>query len=348
MYDCGPGQSPDPDSGASGDSRTVIHNSMLGNIVSIVGGLLLLVWGADRFVHGASAIARNLGVQPLLIGLTIVAFATSAPEIIVSVLAASRGQPDLAIGNAIGSNTANIGLVLGGIAMLRPIELSSATLRREMPALLAVSLLTVTLFLDTYLSRIDGLVLLTGLIIVMFWLTRLGLRSAKNDPMLVDYDTEIPKGVTMPMAALWLAIGLGMLLVGADFVVDGAIGIARELGVSEIVIGITLVALGTSVPELAVSLVSAIKGEYGLAIGNVVGSNIFNLLAVVGVAATIEPAALAPSVLSLHIFVMSAFTLVLFAMTYEYDGKGRINRLEGAALFFSFIAYVAYVVTQNV
>lgn len=321
---------------------------MLGNIVSIVGGLLLLVWGADRFVHGASAIARNLGVQPLLIGLTIVAFATSAPEIIVSVLAASRGQPDLAIGNAIGSNTANIGLVLGGVAMLRPIELSSATLRREMPALLAVSLLTVTLFLDTYLSRVDGLVLLTGLIIVMVWLTRLGLRSAKNDPMLVDYDAEIPKGVTMPMAALWLAIGLGMLLVGADFVVDGAIGVARELGVSEIVIGITLVALGTSVPELAVSLVSAIKGEYGLAIGNVVGSNIFNLLAVVGVAATIEPAALAPSVLSLHIFVMSAFTLVLFAMTYEYDGKGRINRLEGAALFFSFIAYVAYVVTQNV
>lgn len=321
---------------------------MLGNIVSIVGGLLLLVWGADRFVHGASAIARNLGVQPLLIGLTIVAFATSAPEIIVSVLAASRGQPDLAIGNAIGSNTANIGLVLGGVAMLRPIELSSATLRREMPALLAVSLLTVTLFLDTYLSRIDGLVLLTGLIIVMVWLTRLGLRSAKNDPMLVDYDAEIPKGVTMPMAALWLAIGLGMLLVGADFVVDGAIGVARELGVSEIVIGITLVALGTSVPELAVSLVSAIKGEYGLAIGNVVGSNIFNLLAVVGVAATIEPAALAPSVLSLHIFVMSAFTLVLFAMTYEYDGKGRINRLEGAALFLSFIAYVAYVVTQNV
>ena len=321
---------------------------MLGNIVSIVAGLLLLVWGADRFVHGSAAIARNLGVAPLLIGLTIVAFATSAPEIVVSILAASRGEPDLAVGNAIGSNTANIGLVLGGVAMLRPIELTSATLRREMPALLAVSLLTVTLFLDTYLSRIDGLVLLVGLVIVMVWLTRLGLRSAKTDPMLVDYDAEIPRDVSMSMAALWLAVGLGMLLVGAEFVVDGAIGIARELGVSEIVIGITLVALGTSVPELAVSLVSAIRGEYGLAIGNVVGSNIFNLLAVVGVAATIHPSALAPSVLSLHIFVMSAFTLVLFAMTYEYEGQGRINRIEGAALLAAFIGYLTYVIAQNI
>ncbi len=321
---------------------------MLGNLVAIVAGLLLLVWGADRFVHGAAALARNLGVAPLLIGLTIVAFATSAPEIIVSVLAASRGEPDLAIGNAIGSNTANIGLVLGTVAMLRPIELTSATLRREMPALLAVSLLTVTLFLDTYLSRVDGLVLLTGLVIVMVWLTRLGLRSAQTDPLLVDYDAEIPKDVSMLMAFFWVALGLGMLLVGAELVVDGAIGIARELGVSEIVIGITLVALGTSVPELAVSIVSAIKGEFGLAIGNVVGSNIFNLLAVVGVAATIQPSALAPSVLSLHIFVMSAFTLVLFAMTYEYDGQGRINRIEGAALLIAFIAYVTYVITQNI
>ena len=320
---------------------------MLANLLSIVAGLLLLVWGADRFVHGAAAVARNMGIAPLLIGLTIVAFATSAPEIVVSILAASRGEPDLAIGNAIGSNTANIGLVLGGIALLRPIELTSATLRREMPALLAVSLLTVTLFLDTNLSRIDGLVLLTGLVIVMVWLTRLSLKSAQSDPMLVDYDTEIPRDVTMRMAAFWLLVGLGTLLVGAELVVDGAIGVARELGVSEIVIGITLVALGTSVPELAVSLVSAFKGEHGLAIGNVVGSNIFNLLAVVGIAATIQPSQVDPSVLSLHIFVMSAFTLVLFAMTYEYDGKGRINRLEGGGLLLAFIAYVTYVIVQN-
>ncbi len=320
---------------------------MLGNIVAIVAGLVLLIWGADRFVHGAASIARNLGVAPLLIGLTIVAFATSAPEIVVSVLAALRGDSGLAIGNAIGSNTANIGLVLGATAMLRPIELTSATLRREMPALLAVSLLTVSLFLDSYLSRVDGFVLLTGLVIVMVWLTRLGLRTSATDPMLADYEAEIPKDVKMPMAIFWLLIGLVMLLVGAEFVVDAAVEIAEAAGVSQVVIGITLVALGTSVPELAVSVISAIKGEYGLAIGNVVGSNIFNLLAVIGVASTIDPSELGPSVLSLHIFVMSAFTLVLFAMTYEYDGKGRINRAEGTALTAAYVAYVSYVVVQN-
>lgn len=320
---------------------------MLGNIVEVIAGLLLLIWGADRFVHGGAATARNLGVAPLLIGLTIVAFATSAPEILVSMVASFRGQPELAFGNAIGSNIANIGLVLGAIALIRPIELTSATLRREMPALLAVSLLTVSLFLDSYLSRVDGLVLLTGLVIVMVWLTRLGMRSSESDPMRSDYEAEIPKNVSMRSALIWLAVGLGALLIGADLMVDGAVEIARTLGVSEVVIGITLVAIATSLPELAVSLVSTIKGEYGLAIGNIVGSNIFNMLAVIGVAATIQPAALPPSVLSLHIFVMVAFTLVLFAMTYEYDGTGKVNRFEGFCLVSAYIAYTSYVVAQN-
>jgi len=321
---------------------------MLGDILLIISGLALLVWGADRFVHGAAATASNLGVPPLLIGLTIVAFATSAPEIMVSVNAALRGESDLAIGNAIGSNIANIGLVLGCIAMIKPIGLTSATLRREMPALLAVSLLTVSLFLDSYLSRIDGLVLLTGLVIVMIWLTRLGTRSAANDPMQADFEAEIPQHVSKQVAAFWLIAGLIMLLGGAELLVDGAIGVARELGVTDVVIGVTIVAIGTSVPELTVSLVSALRGEYGLAIGNIVGSNIFNLLAVIGIAVAIEPATLAPSVLSLHIFVMVAFTLVLFAMTYDQESKNAVNRLEGAALFAAYAAYVGYVTVQNV
>ena len=321
---------------------------MLANLLLVIAGLVLLIWGADRFVHGAAATARNLGVPPLMIGLTVVAFATSAPEILVSVVAALQGEPGLAFGNAIGSNIVNIGLVLGMTAMIRPIRLESATLRREMPALLAVSLLTVSLFLDTFLSRIDGIVMLTGLVIVMVWLARLGLRSAANDPIAMDYDAEIPSDVSMKMAIVWLIVGLGTLLIGAELLVDGAIGIAKMLGVSEVVIGITIVAFGTSLPELAVSLASALKGEYGLAIGNIVGSNIFNLLAVIGVAATIEPAALAPSVLSLHIFVMVAFTLVLFAMTYDYDGKAQLSRLEGLALFIAFIAYDGYVIAQNI
>jgi cation:H+ antiporter len=321
---------------------------MLLNILEVVGGLVLLIWGADRFVHGASAAARNMGIPPLLIGLTIVAFATSAPEILVSAVASLRGEPGLAFGNAIGSNIVNIGLVLGCVAVIRPIKLESATLRREMPALLAVSLLTVSLFLDQFLSRIDGMVMITGLVIVMIWLSRLGIRSAATDPMSVDYDAEIPVDVSTKMAIFWIVFGLITLLIGAELLVEGSIEIARVLGVSEVVIGVTLVALGTSLPELAVSLVSALKGEYGLAIGNIVGSNIFNLLAVIGVAASISPSALAPSVLSLHIFVMVAFTLVLFAMTYDYDGKTELSRLEGSALLFFYIAYNAYVVAQNV
>ncbi len=190
--------------------------------------------------------------------------------------------------------------------------------------------------------------MLTGLVIVMVWLARLGMRSAASDPIARDYEAEIPTDVSMTMALVWLIVGLGTLLVGADLLVDGAIGIAKLLGVSEVVIGITIVALGTSLPELAVSVASALKGEYGLAIGNIVGSNIFNLLAVIGVAATIEPAALPPTVLSLHIFVMVAFTLVLFAMTYDYEGKGLLSRLEGLALLMAYIAYGSYVVSQNI
>ena len=329
-------------------SEGLISNPMLGNIAEVIVGLVLLIWGADRFVHGAAAFARNLGVAPLMIGLTIVAFATSAPEILVSAVAALRDETDLAIGNAIGSNIANIGLVLGTVALVRPIELRSATLRREMPALLAVTLLTIALFLDSTLNRVDGLVLLTGLVIVIIWLVRLGLRSSASDPLQADFDAEIPKDMKTRTAVIWLIIGLGALLLGAEWLVDGAIDIAREVGVSEVVIGITLVALATSLPELAVSIVSAFKGEFGLAIGNIVGSNIFNLLAVVGVAATISPATLPPTVLSLHIFVMVAFTLVLFAMTYEYDGRGTISRFEGLALVSAYIAYTAYVVLQNV
>lgn len=320
---------------------------MLGNIAEIFAGLVLLIWGADRFVHGAAATARNLGVAPLLIGLTVVAFATSAPEILVAIVASARGQTDLAVGNAIGSNIANIGLVLGTVAIIRPIEMTSATLRREMPALLAVSLLTVSLFLDSYLSRVDGFVLLTGLLIVMVWLVRLGLRSSVSDSMTADYEAEIPRDMPMKTAIIWLIIGLATLLVGADFMVDGAIEVARALGVTELVIGILLVALFTSLPELAVSLVAALKGEYGLALGNIVGSNTFNSLAVIGIAAIIHPAALPPSVLSLHIFVLVAFTLVLFAMTYDYDGKGHISRLEGIGLLVAFLAYDGYVVAQN-
>jgi cation:H+ antiporter len=216
-----------------------------------------------------------------------------------------------------------------------------------MPALLAVTLLGVSLFLDSYLSRLDGLILLAALVFVMFWLIKLGLRSSADDTMSVEYEADIPRDVSTKRAVSWFVVGLVVLLAGAELMVSGAIDIARFFGMSEVVIGIVMVAFATSVPELAVSLVSAHKGEYGLAIGNIVGSNFFNILAVLGAAAFIAPAALPPSVLSLHLFVMVAFTLVLFVMTYEYEGTGTITRIEGAALLIAYIAYDAYVLVQN-
>jgi cation:H+ antiporter len=190
--------------------------------------------------------------------------------------------------------------------------------------------------------------MLTGPILVVFWLARLGVRSAPSDPIQEEFEAEIPKNVSTPRAVFWLIVGLVALLCGAHLLVKGSISIAEYFQVSDVVIGILLVAFGTSLPELAVSLVSALRGEYGLAIGNIVGSNIFNLLGVIGIAATIAPIGVQQSVLSLHIFVMVAFTLVLFAMTYDYDGKSEVSRIEGIALILAFVAYDAYVVLQNV
>lgn len=320
---------------------------MLGNSVEFVAGLILLVWGADRFSNGAITTARNLGVKPLLIGLTIVAFATSAPEILVAIVASLRGEPDLAIGNAIGSNIVNIGLVLGLVAVIRPIRITSATVRHELSMLLAVSLLTVSMFLDSYLSRVDGIVMLVGLAMIIVWLVRIGLRTSDDDQIALDFDAEMPLPISKRDTIFQLTIGLACLLLGADFLVDSAIEIARSLGVDEMLIGIVLVALGTSLPELAVSLASALKGEFGLAIGNIVGSNIFNSLAVIGIAAAIHPSSVPPSVLSLHVFVMVAFTLVLFATTFAHQDKQQISRAEGAALLIAFIAYETYVVMPN-
>lgn len=310
-------------------------------------GLIALIWGADRFVIGAGAMARNLGVPTLLIGLTVVGIATSAPEILVSIVAALKNQPDLAIGNAIGSNIANIALVLGATAVIKPIMVMSRTLQREMPALLAVTLLSVSLFLDLNLSRVDGLVMLAALVLVMYWIVRLGIQTNIDDPIEAEYEAEIPKDMKMKTALIWFAIGLGALLIGAHFLVNGATSIARGYGISELVIGVTLVAIGTSLPELAVSVMAAMKGDQGLAIGNIIGSNMFNLLAVIGAAVIIRPTGIAPEVLSLHFFVMIALTLGLFAMAYNYSGAGQISRMEGIALLVAFVSYHYYVMSQS-
>lgn len=319
---------------------------MLTYAAATVAGLILLVWGADRFVVGAASTARNFEVPPLLIGLTLVGMATSGPEIFVSVAASLDGNPQLAAGNAIGSNIANIGLVLGASALVTPIIIRSDTLKREMPALLAVTLLAVMAFMNGRVGRVEGVLLVGSLVLVVYWLVVLGTRSAAADPIAAEYAAEIPADLSMQMSVVWLVVGLAVLLAGSNLLVWGAHNLALALGVSDLVIGLTLVAIGTSFPELAVSVISALKGEHDLALGNIIGSNLFNSLAVIGIAGLIHPATYEVEVLTLHLPVMIGITLVLFAMTYNFTGNSRINRLEGGMLLAMFLAYHAHVITR--
>ncbi len=316
---------------------------MLLNIAAIIVGFALLVWGADRFVLGASAIARNLGLSPMLIGLTIVGLGTSAPEILVSVMASFQGNPGLAIGNALGSNIANIGLILGVTALIVPLTVCSDALRREYPILLAICMLVLVLMLDGELGRVDGVILMVSLVLVLFGLARIALRSrVEKDPMEREYEAEIPDALSTKSAVLWFVIGLGVLLLSSRMLVWGAVNIAVSFGISDLVIGLTIVALGTSLPELAASITSALKNEHDIAIGNVIGSNIYNLLAVLSVPAVVMPSVFAPEVLSRDLPVMIGLTLAIFITGYGFGGSGRITRFEGLLLALCFVAYQAF------
>jgi cation:H+ antiporter len=319
---------------------------MLSFTAATLAGFILLMWGADRFVVGAASTARNLGVPPLLIGLTLVGMATSGPEIFVSVTASLAGDPALAAGNAIGSNIANIGLVLGMTALIMPISVRSVTLRREMPALLAVTLVMTMVLIDLRLGRLEGVLLMVALVLVLYWLVVLGSRSGINDPISLDYAAEIPADMPMNKALRWLVVGLVVLLTGANLLVWGAKNLAVAFGVSELVIGLTVVAIGTSLPELAVSIVSALKGEHDMAIGNIIGSNLFNSLAVLGIAGIIHPAEFERELLTAHLPVMIGLTLVLFLMTYNFGGSSRIGRREGLLLLAAFFSYHGWLVTR--
>jgi len=323
-------------------------NEIYYSIAAIIVGFTLLVWGADRFVHGASATARNLGVSPLIIGLTIVGFGTSAPEMLVSIMAAMEGNPGLAVGNALGSNITNIALVLGVTALVCPLVVKSETLRREYPAMFAVMLLSLVLVMDGELSRKDGTILLCGLVLMLYWMVSLGLRKNRVDPMASEYDQEIPH-ISMPWAIFWLLIGLLILLASSRILVWGAINIATAMGVSDLIIGLTVVAIGTSLPELAASVMSALKKEPDIAIGNVIGSNMFNLLAVLGLPGVIAPLTLDPAVLSRDFPIMIGLSIALFTMAYGFRTAGRINRVEGGLLVTAYISYmiVLYFSTQG-
>ena len=312
---------------------------MLISIAQLIGGFILLVWGADRLVAGASALARNLGVSPLIIGLTIVAFGTSAPELVVSGVAASRGNPGLAVGNAIGSNIANIGLILGITAIVYPLKVESETLKREYPLLMLIMIASFIMAADLIYDKTEGWLLLTGLVALIIWMVRFGMQRGTDDPLAEEFDAEIPKDMPTPYAVLWLMVGLIILPLSSQFLVDGAIFIDRSLEVSEAVIGLTIIALGTSLPELAAALTSALRQEDDLAIGNVIGSNMFNILGVLGIAATIQPVEVEMLMLRQDFPMMFLLTVMLFFMAYGITGPGRINRRSGFLLLSLFIGY---------
>lgn len=319
---------------------------MLVALIQICGGLLLLVWAADRLVAGASATARNLGVSPLIIGLTIVGFGTSAPELVVSATAALDGKPGLAVGNAIGSNIANIGLILGFTAIVYPLRVESNTLKREYPLLMLIMLATLWMALDYHYSRVDGVILLVILVLLLMWMVRLGLKRKKGDPLEEEFDAEIPSDMPTPTALFWLLVGLIVLPISSKFLVDGAITVAEIMGVSETIIGLTIVAFGTSLPELAAAVTSALRREDDLAIGNVIGSNMFNLLGVLGIAASLAPTTISSEILTRDMPVMFLLTAMLFFMAYGFKQPGRIRRQSGFLLLALFLSYQTYIIYQ--
>jgi cation:H+ antiporter len=311
-------------------------------ICAVVAGIAVLAWAADRFVFGAAATARNLGVSALMVGLTVVAVATSMPEMLISAIASWQGNAGLGIGNALGSNITNIGLILGITAVIKPLQVHSTTLRRELPILLAITLIALVLMLDGHLRRLDGFLLLVVLVVVMYWVASLGLRTRASDPMRSEFDSSVPHDVSTARSFGWLVLGLLMLLLSSRVLVWGAVNIAQSIGISDLVIGLTIVAVGTSLPELAASVASALRNQHDIAIGTIIGSNMFNLLAVLGIVGIVRPGAFPAEVLTRDYPAMIGLTLALFAMAYGFRKPGQVNRLEGGVLLACFVGYQLY------
>lgn len=314
-------------------------------VLAVVFGLALLIWSADRFVDGSAAAARHLGVPPLLIGMVIIGFGTSAPEMFVSALSSWQGNPGIALGNAYGSNIANIGLILGVTALLSPVAVHSQAMRKELPLLLLVTGLSAMLLWNGFLTRPDAWVLLGVFAAMMGWTILQGLRLRKD--VLVDKAEDALAGeedMSPGRALFWVVLGLVLLVAASRILVWGAVEIAHGLGVGDLLIGLTVVALGTSLPELASSLAAARKGAHDLALGNVLGSNLFNTLAVVGIAGAIHPLPVPPEIVSRDILVTFILTLSLFACGLRLRGQGRVNRWEGGLLLACYLGYTAVLI----
>lgn len=330
------------------------HTGLLISCAMLVGGIYLLIKGSDVLVHGAVRLARLIGVSPFFIGVTVVAFGTSAPELAASVGAALQGQGDLAIGNVLGSNIANICLILGATALVRPIPVDRVIARVDTPIMIGISLVAMIPMLDALVtgepgrvSRLDGALLCAGLALYVLY----NAKAGRVDPEQIEAEVDVELNMDAKKAReasklkllatdlLLVLLGLAMLVVGAKLLVDGAVDIAERLHVPNVIIGLSVVAIGTSVPELAFSLRAALKGHPEIALGNVVGSNVFNLLCVVGIAALVNPLAVPDEAVRRDVWAVIAATVLILPLMVTRD---RISRVEGG---FMLTAYTAYIVT---
>ena len=312
-------------------------------ILAIVIGFSLLIWSADKFVLGASNTARSFAISPLIVGVVIVGLGTSAPEMLVSAMAAAEGKTGLSIGNALGSNITNVGLMLGLTALFYPLQIHSKLLKREMPVLLAIMVVSLFLLWDQYLGFFDGLIL-TSLMFAMLAFTVYEAQSHSKDSLPQEILDEMPEEVSKKEALTWLIVGIVMLIVSSRTLVWGAVEVATYWGVSDLVIGLTIIAIGTSLPELATTLAAARKKEFDLAVGNIIGSNIFNLLGVMALPGLIHPDHFDSEVLTRDYPVMIALTiaLMIFSIPWRKGKTGVLSRFEGGILLAGYIGYMLW------
>jgi cation:H+ antiporter len=312
--------------------------------LAIIIGFALLVWSADKFVEGAASTSKHLGMPTLLIGILVVGFGTSAPEMVVSAIAAYEGNPSLALGNGLGSNIVNIALILGVTALIAPISVQSKIVKKEIPLLILIALLIGYMLVDNRLTLLEGILLIGAFFTLILWSIYTAMKG-RGDTLETDMSAKLSEHpMSLKQGITWLLLGLLLLILSSRILVWGAVGLATEFGISDLIIGLTIVALGTSLPELAASVLAARKGEHDIAIGNVVGSNMFNLLAVIGIATVISPMnTIDPNVLQRDWMVMFALTIALLIISYGFKQReGRINRIEGTALLFCYLAYNTY------
>ncbi len=313
---------------------------------AIILGIAGLVWSADRFVAGAASIAESFGIAPVIVGLTIVSFGTSAPEVMVSVMATLDGSGDLAVGNALGSNIANIGLVLGVTLLITRIPVVTSLLRYEGSLLIAVTLLAGVFLYDAFISTIEGWVLLLLLVPLMWYLTRVKQREHSAKELLEEFNEEVPH-YSPKAAMLWFIVGLAALIASSKVLVWGAVITAESFGVSPLIIGLSIIAIGTSLPELAASVMSAIKGHHDIALGNIVGSNIFNILAVMSMPGILGSSRMGAEVFSRDYFAMLGITLLLFifmgAALLKRRQDAKLGKLCGMLLLLLYTGYMVLI-----